>query len=95
MQEENAHAEPSRKLATFLGFRLHRGEPDLPTKLRAYTGSLLTKDGTSRIARNNYSDHQLARWYGVSFKLRWFAGLWVFGETSYPAENGPIPGERK
>lgn len=77
-------------MKTFLGFRLHRGEPKNPTKLRAYTGSLMNKASTTE-GRNNYTDHELARWYGVSFKLKWFAGFWLFGETSWPAENGPIP----
>lgn len=81
-------------MRTILGFRLHRGTPDLPTKLRAYTSSMLQKDGedgVERIGINNYADHSIARWYGISFKLRWFLGLWVFGDTCYPSERGPIP----
>lgn len=74
---------------SFMGFRLHRGEPENPTKLRAYTGSLLMKTGNE--GRNNYTDHEIARWYGVSFNLKWFVGFWLFGKTSWTSENGPIP----
>lgn len=75
---------------SFLGLRIHRCEPDNPTKIRAYTGTLLTKDSVTE-GRNNYADHEIAHWYGVSFKLKWFLGFWVFGETAYPSEQGPIP----
>lgn len=78
-------------MSTFLGFRLHKGEPDIPTKLRAYTSSLLSKVGKDGDCRNNYTDHVIAKWYGVSFRLSWFFGIWVFGKTSYPTEIGPIP----
>jgi len=76
---------------TFLGFRIHCGDPDNPTKLRSYTGSLLMKDNTVDNGLNNYTDHAIARWYGVSFKLNWFFGFWLFGTTSYAKERGPIP----
>lgn len=78
------------KHRTFLGFRLHRGEPDRPTKLRAYTGSMLLRDAGPD-GLNNYADHAIARWYGVSFRLRWFMGFWLLGKTTYPTERGPIP----
>lgn len=72
------------------GFRLHKGEPENPTRVRAYTGSLLMKDlGPEGI--NNYTDHAIARWYGISFRLKWFLGLWLLGDTTYPRERGPIP----
>lgn len=77
-------------MKTFLGFRIHNGEPELPTKLRAYTGTLLYKESTTE-GRNNFTDHEIEKWYGVSFKLKWFLGFWLFGETSWPAETGPIP----
>lgn len=77
-------------MSGFLGFRLHKGEPSRPTKLRAYTGSLLNKASKTE-GLNNYADHQVARWYGVSFRLSWFLGIWCFGETSYPSEQGPLP----
>lgn len=81
-------------MRSVLGFRLHKGIPDLPTKLRAYTSSMLLKDDGGdgeRHGINNYTDHNIAKWYGISFKLRWFIGVWVFGDTSYPSEQGPIP----
>lgn len=77
-------------MKSFLGLRIHNGEPDNPTKVRAYTGTLLSK-GSSTEGRNDYADHEIARWYGLSFKLKWFIGFWVFGKTAYPSENGPIP----
>jgi len=77
-------------MSHFLGFRVHVGEPENPTKLRGYTGSLFSKAGEDE-TRNNYTDHQIARWYGISFRLRWFVGLWVFGWTAYPSEVGPVP----
>jgi hypothetical protein len=70
--------------------RLHRGEPENPTKLRGYTGTLMNKASKTE-GRNNYTDHRIARWYGVSFKLKWFVGLWLLGETTYPTEQGPLP----
>ena len=78
-------------MKSFLGLRLHRGEPHFPTKLRAYTGSLLSKKGDEGDGLNSYVDHRIARWYGLSFRLRWFSGIWLFGETAYPQERGPIP----
>lgn len=78
-------------MRTFLGLRIHRGTPENPTRLRAYTSSLLMKDYPREEGLNYYTDHTIARWYGLSFKLRWFAGIWLLGETSYPTERGPIP----
>lgn len=78
----------------FMGFRLYCGEPSLPTKVRAYTGSLLRKDADAdgvRMGINNYTDHAVAKWYGISFGLHWFFGFWIFGETTWPSEEGPIP----
>lgn len=76
----------------FLGFQIHHGEPELRTKLRSYKSSLLSVDRTpGSVHRNNYTDHALARWYGISFRLRWFAGIWIFGETTHPTEIGPLP----
>ncbi len=77
-------------MKTFLGMRIHRGEPENPTKLRSYTGTLMMK-GSQTEGRNNYTDHRIARWYGVSFKLNWFIGFWIFGDTTWPSEDGPIP----
>ena len=77
-------------MRTFLGLRLHRGEPVNPTKLRAYTGTLLSKVNKTE-GLNDYVDHRIARWYGVSFRLKWFFGFWLLGETTYPRERGPVP----
>lgn len=77
-------------MKSFLGFRLHKGAPDLPTKLKSYTSTMLTKASKTE-GRNNYTDHQIATWYGISFKLKWFAGIWVFGQTTWPSEDGPVP----
>lgn len=84
-------------MTSFMGFQIHKGEPDLPTKLRAYKGSLLRKDADAsgvRMGRNNYTDHAIAKWYGVSFRLRWFVGLWLFAETTDAHEDGPIPNKQ-
>ena len=77
-------------MSGFLGFRFHKGEPARPTKVRAYTGSLLNSESRTE-GLNNFADHEIARWYGVSFKLSWFLGFWRFGETSYPTEQGRLP----
>ena len=77
---------------SFMGLRIHRGEPEFSSKLRSYRNGLLTKNDTEpRVGRNNYTDHQIDRWYGVSFRLRWFAGVWIFGATTDAHEDGPIP----
>lgn len=73
---------------------MHWGEPEMPTKLRAYTSSLLKKDPTpesSGFGLNNFTDHEIGNWYGFSYKLKFFLGVWVFSKTSYPTEEGPIP----
>lgn len=75
---------------SFLGLRIHKGPPDSPAKLRFYTSTLLSRDSTTE-GRNSYTDHQIASWYGLSFKLKWFIGLWVFGKTSWPSEDGQVP----
>lgn len=70
--------------------RLHWGQPQNPTKLRAYTGALCAKEGDNHLL--SFTDHHIARWYGVSFGVRGFIGLQTFSETLYPREHGPIPG---
>lgn len=80
---------------SFMGLRFHRGEPEFPSKLRSYRNSLLTKSTVEpREGINNYTDHQIDRWYGVSFRLRWFAGIWIFGGTTDAHERGPVPSAR-
>lgn len=77
-------------MRTLLGMRFHNGEPENPTKLRAYTGTLMSKVSKTE-GTNHYTDHRIARWYGISFKLKWFIGFCFLGETTYLTEQGPLP----
>lgn len=78
----------------FLGFKIHKGEPEFSFKLRSYRGTLLNKKSETE-GRNRYEDHDIARWYGVSFGLRWFFGIWIFGDSYSSHEDGPIPTRRR
>lgn len=73
------------------GAVLHWGEPYNPTKIRAYTGATGRKDLDPNEWFLRFTDHQIVRWYGISFKLAGFFGWQRFGETTYPSERGPIP----
>lgn len=66
--------------------RLHWGEPNHPTSIVAYTGAILGKEPGHDDLR--FIKHRVARWYGLSFGLRGFLGIQVFGETSYPSRIG-------
>ena len=76
-------------MITLFGFQLHWGEPRHPTKIRAYTGAMSTREPGLWSLR--FTDHEIVRWYGVSFKLAGFFGWQRFGETNYPSENGSLP----
>lgn len=75
---------------TLFGIRLHWGEPQFRTKIRAYTGACRStaSDGPWSI---QFTDHDIAKWYGVSFRLAGFFGWQRFGETTHPRETGPLP----
>lgn len=60
----------------------HWGEPKNTAALRSTRDTqMLRKDGTP-ITDNSFVSHSIARWYGISFRRRWFIGFWLFGETS-------------
>lgn len=69
--------------------RLHWGAPNNPTKLRAWTGSIVPKRGV--VYDNRFTDHELDRWYGVSFGNSCFVGIMIFAETEWKSEGGPLP----
>ena len=78
-----------KPIPTLFGACLHWGEPQFRTKVRAYTGSI-----SSRVPdqwSNCFTDHEIVRWYGVSFRLVGFFGWQRFGATSWPRESGPLP----
>lgn len=77
--------------ARFLGLSIHFGSPALPTKLRRYRGTILSKSGLISGNCHSYADHQLRKWYGISFGLSWAFGVCVFGESSEVREFGARP----
>lgn len=78
-----------KPIHTFLGVRIHWGEPHYRSSLRAYTGSIKSKKQDQWI--NIFTDHEIVRWYGLSIKLVGFIGLQIFGHTTHPREPGPLP----
>lgn len=81
-----------KPIHALFGVRIHWGEPHFRTKLRAYTGSLRGQKQSDDTAWSNcFTDHEIARWYGVSFRLAGFFGWQRFGETTWPRESGPLP----
>lgn len=69
------------------GLRLHWGDPNLPTQIRAYSGSLLNKE------RERSTDslvlHPVVQWWGVSHQSNWWFGFMRFSkriDTSTPSQ---------
>lgn len=59
------------------GLLLHWGSPKHPTEIRAHTG-LRLKSGPQS---DQFTTHQVGRWYGISYQHNWFCGFCLFSES--------------
>ncbi|MCP1550649.1 MULTISPECIES: hypothetical protein [Methylorubrum] len=72
------------------GLRLHWGDPNRPTEIRAWTTAFSRKDSPWR---HDYITHQVCRWYGLSRKRDWFCGFCRLGKTEmYSSPEKPRVG---
>jgi hypothetical protein len=76
----------------FFGLLLHWGEPQHLTKIRSFTGAIAPKNRADKRCWDlRFTDHHIVRWYGFSFRQRFFFGWHSFGATTNEYEIGPIP----
>lgn len=74
------------------GLRLHWGDPNRPTEIRAWTGAI---GGGLKDApwTHDFVTHQVGRWYGLSRKRDWFCGFCRLGKTEmYSSREKPRVG---
>ena len=67
---------------SLFNFKIHWGDPKHPTEIRLWTGALgFRLHGVQQPYEHCFTTHEIARWYGISYRRAWFCGFSRFGQS--------------